>query len=109
MFTLCDTFSSVAPIISAIDMYKLLKISRRMGSHCVPTAALRSLGRSLVSASEPSVESTASQSGSTITVEFGSTMMAGPNTASPGAMSSRKYTPVSTSPPSMYDWTFSAG
>ena len=41
MFTLCDTFSSVAPIISAIDMYGLSKISRRMGSHCVPTAMLR--------------------------------------------------------------------
>ena len=107
MLTDCAVDSSAAPICSAADMNRLLKISSITGSAAVPTPA--SAGASTRSTSRCPVSAIAArQPSSTTVVALASAMIAGPVTAAPAGMRSRSNNGASRHSPPDHSRTVSA-
>ena len=83
--------SSRAPICSATDMNRLLKISNSTGSTSVPTRSAPAGRRTRVSSRCPYGVTVARQPGSTTVVELASVIRAGPSTTASGASPSRRW------------------
>ena len=102
MLTDCAVASSRAPICSAIDMNRLLKISNRTGSTRVVAPASSARGRARSSSRCPYPVTAARHPSSTTVVAFASATIAGPSTVSPGRSPSRWYRGTGRHPPPVY-------
>jgi len=89
MFTEWAVLASVAPICSAMDMNRLLKISSITGSASVPMATVFVRSTTRVRTRCPRPVSSARQPGSTTVVAVASVITAGPSMAVPGTSASR--------------------
>ena len=108
MLTECAVARSRAPICSATDMNRLLKISSMTGSTAVPVSLRPGRGATLVSSRSRSAVTSARQPGSTTVVAKSSAISAGPSTPSPGARPARRASGTSAHLPSTYIGTVAA-
>ena len=90
MLTECAVARSRAPICSATDMNRLLKISSSTGSTSVPASLRPGRGATRVSSRSPRGVTSARQPGSTTVVAKSSAISAGPSTPAPGRRSRRR-------------------
>ena len=102
MLTECAVARSRAPICSATDMNRLLKISSSTGSTLVPASLRPGRGATRVSSRSRSGVTSARQPGSTTVVAKSSAISAGPSTPAPGSRSRRRASGTSAHLPSTY-------